>query len=293
MEIIDRQTGNRIEEKIYYEKVIRFFYGNNSLGRFFAKITATYPAISKFYGYLQTLPASSKKILPFIQKYHINTSEFLIPPEEFCSFNDFFTRKLKPQARPIAQSDAVIPADGRFLFYQDIDACDGFVLKGEKFSLASLVGSESLAEKYQGGSMVLGRLNPTDYHRFHFPCDGTPSFPRMINGLLYSVNPIALKQNLSRFTKNKRCITTLETYHFGKVLYLEVGATNVGSINQTYQPNVNYHKGDEKGFFAFGGSALVLLFEKNRIIFDQDLCFNSEQHLETLCHMGQSLGNKK
>ncbi len=293
MEIIDRKSGKKFKEKIYYEKIIRFFYGKSSLGSSLAKVTATYPFFSKFFGFLQTLPSSKKKILPFIEKYQVNTAEFLDPVASFNSFNEFFTRKLKPETRPIAQSDAIIPTDGRFLFYQDIEACDGYVLKGEKFSLASLIGSETLAEKYLGGSMVIGRLNPTDYHRFHFPCNGKPSLPRMINGFLYSVNPIALKENLSRFTKNKRCVTTLESPNFGMVLLIEVGATNVGSIKQTYTPNENCLKGDEKGFFEFGASAIVLLFEKNKIIFDKDLCVNSTQHIETLCIMGQSLGNKK
>ncbi|MCH9608574.1 MAG: Phosphatidylserine decarboxylase proenzyme 2 [Chlamydiales bacterium] len=293
MHYIDRKTGEKQVEKVYYEGLLRFFYGENRAGQKLAKIFSSYPFFSKFFGFLQTRPFSKRKIAPFIEKYQIDSSEFQKPPETFSSFNDFFTRTLKKEARPIDKSDAVIPADGRFLFYQDITACDGFVVKGEKFSLATLLGSQTLAKRYEGGSMVIGRLNPTDYHRFHFPCDNHPSDPRLINGWLYSVNPIALKQNLNRFINNKRSLTTLESEHFGPVLFIEIGATNVGSIHQTFTPRKQYKKGEEKGYFSFGGSALVLLFEKNNIVFDQDLVFNSSKHTETLCLMGQSLGIKK
>ncbi len=291
--IINRQSGEHFQEKVYFEGIIRFFYGKNQLGSFLARITASFPLFSRFFGFLQKHPSSKKKIAPFIKKYGVDTREFLHGVDTFKSFNDFFIRKLKADARPLANTEAIIPADGRFLFYQDVEACDGFVIKGEKFSLASLVGSDALAQHYHAGSMVLGRLCPTDYHRFHFPCSGTPSLPRMINGPLYSVNPIALQQNLKRFAQNKRCVTTLNSEHFGQVLLIEVGATNVGSIHQTYRAEQSHPKGDEKGYFSFGGSALVLLFEKDKIIIENDLLNNSEQHTETLCLMGQPLGITK
>lgn len=291
--IINRQNGEAFKEKVYFEGIIRFFYGKNRLGRWLAHITATFPLFSRFFGFLQKQPFSKRKIAPFIKKYGVDTSEFLNSVDTFDSFNDFFIRKLKSEARPLATTEAIIPADGRFLFYQDSEACDGFVIKGEKFSLATLLGSKALAKEYLGASMVIGRLCPTDYHRFHFPCSNTPSMPRIINGPLYSVNPIALRHNLQNFAKNKRCITTLDSPHFGEVILIEVGAANVGTIQQTYQPEKKYQKGDEKGYFSFGGSAIVLLFQKNKIIFENDLKKNSEQHIETLCLMGQSLGVTK
>src|SRR6202044_707631 len=107
--------------------------------------------------------------------------------------------------------------------------------------------NDALAEQFANGSVVLARLCPCDYHRFHFPCDAIPGPAKLINGPLYSVNPIALCKNLSILSENKRMITELETDHFGKVLYIEVGATNVGSIHQTFTPYQRYKKGDEKG----------------------------------------------
>ena len=138
--------------------------------------------------------------------------------------------------------------------------------------------------------MAIARLCPSDYHRFHFPCDGIPAKPRLINGLLYSVNPIALKKNVSILSENKRMITEIETDHFGTVLYIEIGATSVGSIRQTYTPDLKVKKGDEKGYFEFGGSCIALLFEKGRVTFDADLTANTQKGIETKANFGETLG---
>ncbi|MGE4169074.1 MAG: phosphatidylserine decarboxylase [Candidatus Babeliales bacterium] len=148
----------------------------------------------------------------------------------------------------------------------------------------------SLAQEFQGGSMVLARLCPSDYHRFHFPCDCLPGPTKLINGWLYSVNPLAVKRNIHSLTQNKRTLCELRTPLFGRVLYMEIGATNVGSIQETYTPNQWQTKGAEKGYFEFGGSALILLFAKNTIQFDSDLLAATENKLEIRCLLGQSMG---
>lgn len=287
---IDRQTGQLKEEKVYGGAILAFLYGSRS-GRFLASLIAFFPPISKFYGWWQSLPITKRKVLPFIENFHLDVSEFETPPERFDSFNAFFIRKLKPASRPLAEG-VILPADGRYLFYQNAHDCEGFFVKGKKFTLATLLKDEKLAQTYQFGTLILARLCPTDYHRFHFPCDCTPSAPRLINGPLYSVNPIALKQNIEILAENKRKITQLKTDFYGTILFIEVGATNVGSIHQTYTPNHRYKKGDEKGFFSFGGSSIILLFESDRIKIDQTLLINSSQHIETLCLFGQSLESK-
>ena len=140
--------------------------------------------------------------------------------------------------------------------------------------------------------MVIARLSPTDYHRFHFPVDGTPSAPHPVQGPLFSVNSIALAKRLSALWENKRVMTEIAT-ECGTILMVEIGATCVGSIHQTFSPHAKVKKGDEKGYFSFGGSCLVLLFEKNRIRFDADLVMNSSKQLETKGLFGTSLGYKK
>jgi len=166
-------------------------------------------------------------------------------------------------------------------------------VKGKRFSLKSLLQDDELAERYAEGAMAMARLCPVDYHRFHFPCECVPGKPRLINGLLYSVNPIALKRNIEYLSQNKRMITELETENFGKILYMEVGATYVGSIHQTYTPGKACAKGEEKGYFAFGGSCLLVLFEPNKIAFDQDLIDFSAKRMEVRGLLGQSLGRAR
>lgn len=284
----DRKTGQIQAELVYGEKILSLLYADNPLSHFLAQVSSRVSLISKCYGAFQKLPITRKKIACFVKKYHIDVTEFA--DSDFPSFNDFFIRKLKPQARPLSLKPAIIPADGRFLFYQEIHKKDGFVIKGKKFCLTKLLGNAQLAQEFQEGSMVIARLCPSDYHRFHFPCRGKPGPSHLINGPLYSVNPISIRKNISLLSENKRMITLIDTIDFGKMIYVEIGATNVGSIHQTFTPYQLYEKGDEKGFFSFGGSSLILLFLPQKIIFDDDLIKASEEHLEMRCLMGQSLG---
>ncbi|MCB1112933.1 MAG: phosphatidylserine decarboxylase [Chlamydiia bacterium] len=286
---IDRKTGKRETEEVYGGEMLRFVYGKSMIGSLLRTLSAKVPFFSWLYGVCQKMPWSRKKILPFIKKFNIDVDDFLDRAESYRSFNAFFTRQLKQSCRPISDAPVVMPADARYYFYQDIAAANGFIIKGKKFSLANLIGDSSLAERYAGGSMVMARLCPTDYHRFHFPCDCIPGKPLRINGYLYSVNPFAVKQNIEIFTENKRFVTELKTESLGRVLYIEVGATNVGSVIQTYLPDATYEKGAEKGYFSFGASALILLFEKGRIAIDSDLLEATEAGYEMRCLMGQPL----
>lgn len=293
---IDRQTGQQQTEKVYKGRALHLLYGKSQLSRllrpWLLPSLAKWPWFSRLYGYLQKHPFSARKIQPFIQKFGIDSSEFLDPVSSYRSFNDFFIRKLKPESRPIYSDPctAVMPADGRYYFYADITNCPGFIVKGQKFELEALLGDAVLAKEFQGGSMVLVRLCPSDYHRFHFPCDCLPGPTKFINGWLYSVNPLAVKRNIHILTQNKRTLCELRTPLFGRVLYMEIGATNVGSIQETYTPNQWQSKGTEKGYFEFGGSALILLFAKNSIQFDADLLATTERGIEIRCLLGQSMG---
>lgn len=293
---IDRLTGKLSPEKVYGGSFLRFLYGKNFfqkiMGKYLAALLACFPLFSRFVGWWQKQSWTKKKILPFINEHKIDAQEFLEEPSAFASFNDFFIRKLKPSARPICEKEnvAVIPADGRYLFYPDIKEADGFVIKNKKFSIEKLLLDSRLAEIYDAGSMVIARLCPSDYHRFHFPCACIPGPSRLINGALWSVNPWALQHNFAIFTENKRVVTTLETDLFGPVIYIEVGAKAVGTIHQTYKPGSFCSKGAEKGYFSFGGSTLILLFKPNTIQFDADLITASTDHIEIKCLLGQSMG---
>jgi len=163
-------------------------------------------------------------------------------------------------------------------------------VKGAKFSLPELLGDSALAAKFFGGAMLISRLCPVDYHRFHFPVGGTPRDARRINGWLYSVSPVALRRNLRTLVENKREITLIESPEFGTVAMVEVGATNVGSIRQAFVPDRPVAKGDEKGFFAFGGSCVITLFERGRMRFDADVMASNSDFIECYARMGDRLG---
>ena len=265
IEYIERKTGQKCIEKVYGHKALSLLYGDGFFRNLFSMtilpLIAHVPFFSRVYGYLQKRPESAKKIGPFIQAYGIDSSEFL--ETEFHSFNEFFIRKLRPEVRPIAGDPQILttPADGRYLVYSSFEE---FNIKGQTFSLNDFLQNLELSNRYQDGSMAIIRLCPTDYHRFHFPCDGSVSKARLVNGPLYSVNPMALKKRVSILAENKRMITEVHSDPFGMFLYIEVGATSVGSIRQTYKPDSLVKKGDEKGYFEFGGSCIVLLFERRK-----------------------------
>ncbi|WP_348663310.1 phosphatidylserine decarboxylase [Chlamydia vaughanii] len=288
---IDRLTNRKVVEPVCYEKIMFFLY-DSRIGRWASKILSRSPLFSRIYGWTQKLSWSRRKILKFVRNNHINTQEFKKSLSGFSSFNDFFTRELTPEARPITPGKdvCITPADGSYLVYPNVAEFDEFVVKSKRFSLPKLLKDPGLVQKYAKGSMVFARLALFDYHRFHFPTDCVPGPTRCINGYLFSVHPIAMKDNFITFCENKRMVTELATDAFGDVLYLEVGALSVGSMIETYTPGKAYSKGDEKGFFEFGGSTIILLFQPKTIQFDADLLKNSRMGLETRCLMGQSLG---
>ncbi len=288
IEYIDRKSGKIEREKVYGEAALRFLYGGSRLGALLAALLSRFAFFSAAYGLWQKMAWTKKKIAPFIQAFKVDPSEFSKPVDAFTSFNDFFIRTLKKEARPLASTDLIIPADGRYLAYSSIDD-QTLTIKGQTFDLPALFGSKALSDKFREGSLLMARLCPSDYHRFHFPCDCLPQQPQWINGYLYSVNPIAINKRLSIFWENKRVLTLLDTAQHGQIAYFEVGATNVGSIHHTYPALTKAKKGDEKGYFSFGGSSLLLFFEKNRVQLPQDLLTATQNGYETLCLMGQPL----
>lgn len=285
----NRHTGETETEQVYGESSLRWVYGN-PLGKLSLHALVKRHAFSKWYGWRMSKPGSASRIAPFIERYGLDPADFADSPSSFRSFNEFFHRKLRPAARPIADSPIVFPADGRHLGFADISAIDSFFVKGQTFDLPALLGDVALAEKFAKGSLVLSRLCPVDYHRFHFPAAGIPTEAKTIPGPLFSVSPIALAQNLSYLWTNERTLTHLETQDFGKILILEIGATCVGSINQTYIPGKPVGKGQEKGYFAFGGSSTITVFEPGKVNLSADLLEHSAKQTELYARIGSAMG---
>ncbi len=287
----NRYTQHVEQEQVYGAGWMRWTYCN-PFGRLALDALVKRPIFSQWYGWRMNRPFSRRKVLPFINTYRVDVNEFADPPESFRTFNEFFYRRLKPTVRPV-DMDAkavVFPADARHLGFPVASEIKGVFVKGQRFNLEQLLGDAELAARYAHGTVVLSRLCPVDYHRFHFPAAGHASATRVLNGPLYSVNPIALRRNLSYLWQNRRTLATLRTEQFGPVLLMEIGATNVGSVIQTYRPDSPVAKGDEKGYFAFGGSSTLLLFEPERIRLAEDLVEQSRQCRELYAHVGDRLG---
>lgn len=289
----NRHTGALETEQVYGESFLRWTYGH-PLGGIALAALIKRPLFSKWYGRRMSRPESAGRVLPFISKYGLDPGDFADEPASYRNFNEFFYRKLKPSARPIdADPDSVIfPADGRHLGFERASAITGVFVKGQKFDLPALLGDPQLAARYADGAMVLSRLCPVDYHRFHFPAAGVPGPTRLIEGPLFSVSPLALRQKLSYLWTNKRAITELKTERFGTVLCLEIGATCVGTIRQTAVPGRAVDKGAEKGYFAFGGSSTLTLFEPGAVRLESDLLENSSRQTELYARIGSRMGTR-
>jgi len=283
----DRESGLLKTEKVAAEKYLVWLY-NNPLGEATLWALAKRKFVSTVYGTMMDRPSSTKKIQAFVEEFDIDMRS--VQKQEFTSFNDFFTRKLKSDARPLDTNAtvAVSPADGKLLAYADISSSD-FIIKGTRFDVLSFLNNADLAQNYLDGTLVVVRLAPPDYHRFHFPLGGSVSPITSIDGDYYSVNPLALREMAEIFCLNKREYTIVANPLFGNVVMAEVGATMVGSIVQTYTGN-SVNKGEEKGYFKFGGSTVVLLFEKNKIRIDDDLLINTLKGFETAIKQGEGIG---
>ena len=283
----DRGSGVLKTEKVAAEKWLVWLY-NNPVGQATLWTLVKRKLVSSIYGKMMDSPLSTKKIQPFVEEFDIDMNS--AKKQKFNSFNDFFTRKLKNNARPIDTNSniTISPADGKILAYKDISNSD-FIIKGYQFDILSFLNNEDLAKKYLDGSLVIIRLAPFDYHRFHFPISGKVSPTTRISGDYYSVNPLALRKKIELFCLNKREYSIISNPLFGDVLMAEVGATMVGSIVQTYTGNF-VKKGEEKGYFKFGGSSVVLLFEKNKISIDKDLLINTLNGYETSIKEGERIG---
>lgn len=291
IEYFDRHANALRREAIYGEGFLRWAY-ESGLGRATVEAVAKRAFFSRFYGWRMKRRSTRGRIAPFIENYRLDAAEFAGEVASYGSFNDFFIRKLKPEARPIDADprSVVFPADGRHLGFAEAGAVSGIYAKGQRFDLAALLGGAGLAERYRGGAMVVSRLCPVDYHRFHFCASGIPGPPELLNGVLYSVSPIALRRNLRILGENKRVLTTLRTPAAGEALLLEIGATNVGSIVQTHAPGEPVEKGDEKGYFEFGGSMTITLFEPGAVRLAGDLLAHSAAGRELYARMGDRMG---
>ncbi|KAI3424657.1 uncharacterized protein J3R85_010407 [Psidium guajava] len=298
--VFDRRTQRLVEEIIDGKIVLsmRAIYQSKfGLGLIDTGAKEILQSISEKQGRKMNSVESAEDIPKFLQffKDQINMAEVKYPLEHFKTFNEFFIRELKPGARPIAamvhDNIAVCAADSRLMAFNNVEESTRFWVKGKKFSVQGLLGNEISSSSFEGGALVIFRLAPQDYHRFHLPVTGIIEQFVNIPGCLFTVNPIAVNSKYCNvFTENKRVVSLISTEHFGKVAFIAIGATMVGSITFLKKEHERVKKGDEFGYFSFGGSTVICVFEKDVIDIDKDLLENSSRSLETLVSVGLKLG---
>lgn len=293
IEYYSRAKGSVEVEDIYGEGFLRWAYGN-PLGRLTVAVAVKRLWFSKWYGWRMDRAKSREKVRPFLDTYGVDPDEFADAVESYGTFNEFFYRRLKPEARPICEGagTAVFPADGRHLAVTDISVADQFYIKGQRFDLVKFVGDPALAAEFEGGSLLISRLCPVDYHRYHFPVSGTASAVDILEGTLRSVSPLALRRQLSILWENRRARTVVDSPKFGKVIVMEVGATCVGGMHATFAPGA-VETGSEKGYFSFGGSCVTTVFQKGRLQLDADLLEQAAQGREVYAKMGERCGEQR
>ncbi|XP_077249813.1 phosphatidylserine decarboxylase proenzyme 2-like [Tasmannia lanceolata] len=301
--VFDRKTKRLVEELIDGKIVMtmRAIYQSKiGLTLINAGAKELLQSISEKQGNKMNSTESAKEIPKFIESFkgQINMNDIKYPVDQYKTFNEFFVRELKPGARPISSKEhdgvAICAADSRLMAFKSIDDSLRFWIKGRKFSVEGLLGTDLCSSAFSHGSLVIFRLAPQDYHRFHVPVSGTVEKFVDIPGCLYTVNPIAVNSKYCNvFTENKRVVSIISTTGFGKVAFVAIGATMVGSITFSRKEGDYVQKGDEFGYFSFGGSTVICVFEKDAIDIDEDLLANSERSLETLVSVGMTLGVSK
>ncbi|KAL8278896.1 hypothetical protein RQP46_008767 [Phenoliferia psychrophenolica] len=296
----DRQTGMLQEEKmaVYVRLGIRLMYKGMGSGGGMegSRIRRMLESMSIKQGVKYNSPNSVREIQPFIAFHNLNMDEALEPISSFKTFNEFFYRKLKPGAREIDMDPNVVvsPADCRAMFFPTIDDATKIWIKGRDFSLSKLLGEgfKDKAADYEGGSLAIFRLAPQDYHRYHSPVDGVCGPHKKIAGQYYTVNPMAIRSSIDIYGDNVRLVAPITSPVFGETMHIWVGAMMVGSICMTMNEGDTVKRGDEAGYFAFGGSTILLLFKPKTVVFDPDLVLNSSNSVETLVRMGSRIGCK-
>lgn len=286
MKIKDR-NGNIYNEEKEMEIFLDSIY-SSALGRGCMKVLSM-PFISKAGGILLNSKLSAGYAYAYAEKHGIDLFDY--EDREYTSFNDFFTRRIKPGRRCIDRDENVLicPSDGKVSAYE-IAQSDMFVIKNSVYTVGSLLRDSKLAKRYEGGTAIIIRLTPDDYHRYVYCADGIKSHDRHIKGSLHTVRPTVNKY-LPVFKENSRSYCMLRTEKFGDIIQMEIGAMMVGKITNVNTACAAVRKGEEKGYFEFGGSTIALLLEKDKVRVCEDLLDATKHGYETKLLMGSRLGN--
>jgi phosphatidylserine decarboxylase len=290
IQIFNRRTRRMEKEMVYGRGAMDIFYGTRWGRRLTAGVLCR-PFISKLYGRIQEHPWSRRQIPSFIRQYHIDMNDVIVPSGGFSSFNAFFTRQLKPSARPMDPDPQrlIAPADSRLQVFP-VQPNLSLAIKGMHVTLPRLLGRSRLDSRFQKGLCLCFRLAPCDYHRFGYVDHGRQGPVHTIKGPLHSVSPLALRHRKDILGTNFRQWCFIASPVWGTLIQVEVGAMMVGSIVQHQPRGGPCQKGREKGYFQFGGSTVLLILEPDRVEMDDDIRRWSDKGVETLVKYGEAIG---
>ena len=279
------RDGRKTERDDGQDRLLAALYGSTA-GRLLLK-PLTHPAVSRAAGWLLSTRASCLLIGPFIRRNHIDMTQF--EEEKYASYNEFFSRKIRPDARRVDREPGhlISPCDSK-LTVLPVEADGRFSIKHTQYTLAELLKSEELAAEYVGGTALLFRLTVDDYHRYCYPADGSRGGFVAIPGIFHTVNPVA-NDYYPIYKENAREYCILHTRQFGDMVMMEVGALLVGKI-VNHPGSACVKRGQEKGYFRFGGSTVLVLLKRGAAMLDPDLLENSRQGWETVVRYGEKIG---
>jgi phosphatidylserine decarboxylase len=282
---VKTRDGVVTEVTDFQERLLSALYGN-VLGRLLLK-PLTAPVVSKAAGALLSTKASRVLIKPFIRSNRIDMSQF--QPVEYGSYNEFFSREIRPEARTVDRDPRhlISPCDSK-LTVLPVTREGRFRLKQTEYTLESLLRNRALAKEYEGGTLLIFRLCVEDYHRYCYVADGEKEENVFLPGVLHTVNPIA-NDHYPVYKENAREYTIIHTEAFGDILAMEVGALLVGKI-VNHHGKASVRRGQEKGYFRFGGSTVVLALKKDTVAIDPDLLENTREGYETVVKFGEKIG---
>ncbi|MBO5221921.1 MAG: phosphatidylserine decarboxylase [Clostridia bacterium] len=281
MQYYDRKSGTVEEAQEFQQGSLHFLY-DTVFGRILLKCAVARPWLSKLYGLYQKSGLSKKDIKPFIEKNNIDVSAWDV--NSFRCFNDFFTRK-KDIGADLSDPNALLSiADSKIRIFP---ITEDLVLnvKRSRYTVGEILGDEALAEDFRGGTCIVFRLSVDDYHRYQYIDKGVALSHKKIKGMLHTVRAISEKYNV--FSRNAREVHILNTESLGKVAQIEVGALFVGKI--VNHPVASFEKMQEKGYFEYGGSTVVVLLNKE-IQFDPDIAEMNAKDIEIKVHAGERIG---
>ena len=279
------RDGMLIDKADGQDRLLNILYGN-MWGRMLLKPLVK-PAISRLTGYFLSTRISCVLIKPFIRRHSIDMEQF--EPVKYRSYNEFFSRRIRPLVRPVDQNPhhLISPCDSKLMVIPIEEGCC-FRIKHTDYTVESLLHNKELAETYAGGYALIFRLTVDDYHRYCYVADGDKGENVYIPGVLHTVNPIA-NDYYPIYKENAREYSILHSNDFDDIVMMEVGALLVGKI-VNHHGRADVRRGQEKGFFQFGGSTVVLLLKPGKVRIDEDILENSGAGVETVVKLGEKIG---